>query len=142
MVDHLLIVCHAVADYIVYGIQNVKPTPEDIPDKVMQHKILKLILELSLHMKMLRLRHSNGYLQETLLGTLLGNITKLVTCDEYNFRYDLGIGNLSFCTTMSDQLRITDCMCKHYVILNIKAELNCGLSSNVKCSLFNTKGIL
>lgn len=32
----------AVADYIVYGIQSVKVTPDDIPDNTMKDKVLKV----------------------------------------------------------------------------------------------------
>lgn len=54
--------------------------------------------------------------------------------DDYEFRYNLGIGQMASSLTMSDQVRIVDCMCKHYSILVIKAELDqilCGLSSTL-----------
>lgn len=53
---------------------------------------------------------------------------------EYEFRYDLGIGQMSSSVTLSNQVQIVDCMCKHFSILNIKAELDqilCGLSSTI-----------
>ena len=53
---------------------------------------------------------------------------------EYEFRFDLGLGQVSSSVTLSDQVRIIDCMCKHFSILTIKAELDqilCGLSSTL-----------
>ena len=54
--------------------------------------------------------------------------------DEYDFRYNIGIGQISETFTKSDQVQVVDCMCKHYSILAIKAELDqilCGLSSTL-----------
>ena len=52
--------------------------------------------------------------------------------EDYEFRFEMGIGHSP--ASPDDQLRIVDCMCKHYSIIIIKAQLDqilCGLSSTM-----------
>ena len=64
----------------------------------------------------------------------LDEFRQLLDKEEYEFRYDLGIGQVASSVNSSDQMQIVVCMCKHYSNLSIKAELDqilCGLSSTL-----------
>ena len=60
----------------------------------------------------------------------------LLDDDEYDFRYDLGIGDLASTIKEHHKERIIESICKHYAVLMIKAELDqmlCGLDSTLNC---------
>ncbi len=62
------------------------------------------------------------------------SLRELLSSSEYDFRYDIGISQPVSGIRFFDKEKIVSLMAKHYVILNVKAELDqilCGMSSTL-----------
>ena len=130
MVGHLLNskFSAAMADYIVYGMGKVKATPGDVPDHAMRKKLIKVSCHIHRYAcEMVTESHylaslipvenniysSNGsilpvcyciftmQLQKT---TNVEEMRALLYSDEFDFRYDVGVTQLSHTSQFADEL--------------------------------------
>ena len=64
----------------------------------------------------------------------MDSLKELLSKDEYDYRYDIGISQPLKNIRFTDKERLVSLMTMHFVVLNVKAELDqllCGMSSTL-----------